>query len=40
MEEKAREYNIQDLQPLYDSPAFVSSGFDLDLEHHAIICPM
>jgi hypothetical protein len=40
LEEKAREYNIQDLEPLFASPVFTSMGFQLDQDQHAILCPM
>lgn len=39
LEERAREYNITDLQGLYTSPAFRSAGFSLDQQRQAITLP-
>ncbi len=39
LEERAREYNITDLQGLYNSQAFRSAGFSLDQQHQIITLP-
>ena len=39
LEERAREYNITDLQSLYNSPAFRDAGFSLDQQRQLITLP-
>ncbi len=39
LEERAREYNITDLQALYTSQAFRSAGFSLDEQRQIITLP-
>ena len=39
LEERAREYNITDLQPLFTSAAFLQEGFQVDSQRQAITFP-
>ena len=39
LEERAREYNITDLQGLYNSQSFRSAGFSLDQQRQIITLP-
>ena len=39
LEERAREYNISDLQSLYTSAAFRDAGFSLDQQRQLITLP-
>ncbi len=39
LEERAREYSISDLQPLFASAAFANAGFAVDAERQLITLP-
>ena len=39
LEERAREYSITDLQPLFTSAAFLQEGFQVDSQRQAVTFP-